>query len=194
MGLFDAFTSPIAPEELKQPAKWGTSNEDWDFTPEMAHYIEKLKLYENATKIGYQDGYWAPHDSLEGGTMTVGYGHKLGYYDNPEIEYSDEEVNDMLVEDVFNAYRSVFRKMKNSKYDWNSLTNEDKVILTELMYNTGNSKMLEKAMEYLGKGPDKKDYASLEELIKERGYKDPSGKFHALETRNQDIIESYIRR
>ena len=84
--------------------------------------------------------------------------------------------------------------MKNSKYDWTTLSDEDKIILTELYYNTGNSKLLEKALEYLGKGTDKKDYASLKELISGRGYEDPSGKFHKLEDRNQDIIESYIRR
>ena len=195
---FPGFTSlperTVGPEGLRQPEGWGTKNEEWDFTPEMANYIEKLKLYENAAKIGYKDGFWAPHDSLEGGTRTVGYGHKLGIYDDPEEIYSDVEIDSMLISDVFNAYRTVFRKMKNSKYDWTSLSDEDKVILTELQYNTGNSKMVEKAIEYLGSGEDKKDYASLIELIGKRGYKDPEGKFYPLEARNKDIIESYIRR
>jgi len=31
-------------------------------------------------------------------------------------------------------------------------------------------------------------------LIDSRGYEDTGGKFHKLEDRNQDIIESYIRR
>ena len=39
-------------EDLDQPAGWGTPNEDWDFTPEMANYIEKLKLFEK-TGIPY---------------------------------------------------------------------------------------------------------------------------------------------
>ena len=194
MGIFSTLTSPFDPHQIKRPAGWGTANEDWDFTPEMAGYIEKLKLYENAAKVGYDDGLWAVHDSLEGGTGTVGYGHKLSIHDDPSELYTDAEINSMLTSDVFNAYRTVFRKMKNSQYDWNSLSDEDKVILTELMYNTGNSKILEKAMEYLGKGADKKDYASLKELISERGYTDPSGQFHTLEARNTDIIESYIRR
>jgi len=197
MGLYSTFTSPMNPSEgLKQPAGWGTPHEDWDFTPEMAHYIEKLKLYENAAKVGFNQktGTWKPHESLEGGTKTVGYGHKLSLYDDPEKIYTSEEVDSMLVLDVFDAYRTVFRKMKNSKYDWNTLSNEDKIILTELYYNTGNSKLLTQAMEYLGMGEDKKDYSSLIETIRSRGYKDPTGRFHALEDRNEDIIQSYIRR
>ena len=187
---------PTESQGLGQPAGWGTKNEDWDFTPEMANYIEKLKIYENSIKKGYDPGTntWTPHESLEGGTKTVGYGHKLSIGDDPDMAYSSTEVDSMLTQDVFDAYRTVFRKMKNSKYDWNTLSDEDKIILTELYYNTGNSKLLEKAMEYLGKGADKKDYASLKELIDSRGYEDPSGKFHKLEDRNQDIIESYIRR
>ena len=184
------------PQGLRQPAGWGTKNEDWDFTPEMANYIEKLKVYENSIKRGYDRGTnaWTPHESLEGGTKTVGYGHKLSVDDDSDIAYSSAKVDSMLTQDVFDAYRTVFRKMKNSKYDWNTLSDEDKIILTELYYNTGNSKLLEKAIEYLGKGADKKDYASLKELIDSRGYEDPSGKFHKLEDRNKDIIESYIRR
>ena len=187
---------PTQTEGLNQPAGWGTANEDWDFTPEMANYIEKLKVYENARKIGYDETnkVWRPHESLEGGTKTVGYGHKLSEFDDQEGLYSSADVDSMLVLDVFNAYRSVFRKMKNSKFDWNSLTDEDKIVLTELMYNTGNSKMLEEALKYLGAGKDKKDYASLKELIRKRGYKDPEGKFHPLEERNTDIIQSYVRR
>jgi GH24 family phage-related lysozyme (muramidase) len=194
MGLFDIISKPLEPSQLEQPVGWGTSTEDWDYTLEMDNYIQKLKLYENARQIGYSDGSWTPHDSLEGGTRTVGYGHKLGPYDDPNRVYSEEEVDSMLVSDVFNAYRSLRRHFRNSKYDWNGLTDEDKVVLTELLYNTGNSKMLEKAMEYLGSGEDKKDYTSLKELISKRGYRDTEGKFHPLTNRNEDIIQSYLRR
>ena len=54
---------PTESEGLNQPAGWGTSNEDWDFTPEMANYIKKLKLYENATKIDNMTEYSS--DSVE---------------------------------------------------------------------------------------------------------------------------------
>ena len=184
------------PQDIKQPPGWGTPDDEWDFTPEMANYIDKLKIYENDMQIGYdpKTKTWKPHESLEGGTKTVGYGHKLGLYDDPNELYSETEVDSMLVLDVFNAYRSVFRRMKNSKHDWNSLSSEDKVILTELMYNTGNSRLLEKAIEYLGAGEDKKDYVSLKELIGSRGYRDKEGTFHPLKERNEDIIQSYIRR
>ena len=187
---------PTEPQGLGQPAGWGTDSEDWDFTPEMANYIEKLKIYENSLRKGYnpETNTWRAHESLEGGTKTVGYGHKLSRYDDPNEIYTSTEIDSMLTQDVFNAYRTVFRKMKNSKYDWTTLSDDDKIILTELYYSTGNSNLLEKAMEYLGKGADKKDYASLKELIDSRGYEDPDKKFHKLENRNKDIIESYIRR
>ena len=71
----------------------------------MAHYIEKLKVYENSIKRGYDPGTntWTPHESLEGGTKTVGYGHKLSIYDDPYEEYTSTEVDSMIVSDVFDS-------------------------------------------------------------------------------------------
>ena len=39
--------------------------------------VEKLKEFENSAGAGRKDGKWYSHESLEGGTHTIAYGHKL---------------------------------------------------------------------------------------------------------------------
>ena len=39
--------------------------------------VEKLKEFENSAGAGRKDGKWYGHESLEGGTQTIAYGHKL---------------------------------------------------------------------------------------------------------------------
>ena len=39
--------------------------------------VEKLKEFENSAGAGRKGGKWYGHESLEGGTQTIAYGHKL---------------------------------------------------------------------------------------------------------------------
>ena len=39
--------------------------------------VEKLKEFENSAGAGRRDNKWYGHESLEGGTQTIAYGHKL---------------------------------------------------------------------------------------------------------------------
>ena len=200
------------PTELqgrKVPASWGEGRDPaWKegWTLEMENYAEDLKLAENDRKAGYDEktGLWRSHPSLEGGFNTLGYGIKLTYDDSGDI-YTDNEINDMFYEKLFTNYLTVHNKYTSrskgkdsAEWDkgWNDLTNEEKIVLTELQYNTKSSKdgkpdldsILEKVMKALGEG----DHSTAKELILKRGYYDKKGKFHVLDKRNQEIITKYL--
>ena len=80
--------------------------------------------------------------------------------------------------------------------EWDDLTNEEKIVLTELQFNTKSSKdgkpdldsILEKVMKALGAG----DHSTAKELIRKRGYYDKKGTFHPLDRRNEEIINKYL--
>jgi hypothetical protein len=184
----------FGPSEDKRPAGWGGDNpEKWDYTLEMANYVERLRDYENEARTGRDKftGDWTPHDSPEGGTKTVGYGHKLSDTDDPDRQYTDAEVEKMFMSDLFNAYRTSYNKYSNRGHDWEQLSNEDKIILTELQFNTGGGgedSLMEQSMKALSG----KDYHELEAIVNKRGYKDENDNFTPLTTRNEGIIDTYI--
>ena len=40
-------------------------------------FLDVLKEVENGNKVGNTGNFWVPHDSAEGGSKTIGYGHKI---------------------------------------------------------------------------------------------------------------------
>ena len=185
-------------EEGGQVTGWGKG---WDLTDEMGDYIENLKIEEASGKPALKS-----YPSLEGGADTIGYGHKVKKGEEEKFlgGLRDEaHATEILREDVFNSYKESYNKFVNrlvdggsSKKDagakWNSLSNKDKIVLTELQFNTGNSEMMEEALSIYG--GDKKDKQSLlEGLISKRGYEDKEGNTKLLKERNQRIIDKFIR-
>ena len=197
------------PQEERVPASWGAGRDPaWKegWTLEMENYAEALKQAENDQKAGYdkETGLWKSHPSLEGGFNTLGYGIKLTYDDSGHT-YTDDEINEMFYEKLFINYLTAHNKYTSrskGKDDaqwakgWNDLTNEEKIVLTELQFNTKSSKdgkpdpnsILEKVMKALGEG----DHSTAKELIRKRGYYDKKGTFHTLEERNEEIILKYL--
>jgi GH24 family phage-related lysozyme (muramidase) len=45
--------------------------------PAIDDHAARVKEFENKPQVGFEGGVWKPHASLEGGTDTIGYGHKL---------------------------------------------------------------------------------------------------------------------
>ena len=84
----------FGPSEDQRPTGCGGDNpEKWDYSLEMANYVSRLKNYENEGQIGRDTtGVWTPHDSPEGGTKTVGYGHKLSEFEDPDEKFVIETV------------------------------------------------------------------------------------------------------
>jgi len=122
----------------------------------MASFKELLKEVENAKRTGFKNGAWFPHKSAEGGTRTVGYGHKLSKeeekgnyivlpngkvidFDNRGL--NDEEINTLLDADI-QKHKSVAATQWNNfqKTPFSSLSPIYQATLTEIAFNIGTLK------------------------------------------------------
>ncbi|NQZ74717.1 MAG: hypothetical protein HRT61_01185 [Ekhidna sp.] len=121
-------------------------------------FLRALQDAENGSKTGYdpQNG-WFPHRSLEGGTDTIGYGHKLSPSEDARdyVMISGEEVPfdeqnrigipDELIHQLFRE--DVERSMVTARNQWNvfysadiyfdGLASKYQCILTDLVFNIG---------------------------------------------------------
>jgi len=123
------------------------------FPHEWADFVDVIKEVENSIKLGYDntDKTWKPHPSLEGGTPTIAYGHKLLQRDidngdvlvkgvfEPLYGLSDDAANDLLIQDIKNAEARVFG-------EWNATTTDVlsgniplkyRAVLAALAFNIG---------------------------------------------------------
>lgn len=74
-----AMTSPVTGAgqaqqqgQVQQASTGGSIKGNWD-----DGFLQYVMRVENASKEGRKDGIWMPHGSPEGGTPTLGYGHKM---------------------------------------------------------------------------------------------------------------------
>lgn len=79
-----------------------------------------LKHYENSTNnpVGGFDksvGKWFPHKSIEGGTDTIAYGHKIVSGENFSNGLTDSEATQLLKKDI--SAKESFAKRKIENYD-----------------------------------------------------------------------------
>ena len=174
---------------------WGKG---WDLTNTMKKYITNLKVEESAGGAELE-----AYSSLEGGADTIGYGHKIKEGEDFGGGLRDEKhAEEVLRKDVFESYKQSYNKFSNrltegglSKKEadakWNSLSDKDKVVLTELQFNTGNSEMMEDALSIFGSEVENKN-SLLGALIAQRGYEDEQGNKVLLEQRNSRFINRYI--
>lgn len=110
--------------------------------------VEALKTWENSLESGKRNDKWFPHPSLEGGTDTIGYGHKLTPQEaetgmiqlgDRKVNYrnglSQEDVDAILEKDVAWA-----KKVAMSSLNKVGLAQEEGKVeaLTSLIYNVGS--------------------------------------------------------
>ena len=196
----------------EKPAEW--DSKELDYTDEMSAYIDELAILENSIKLGYNekldsvgdigplplgsndpsqgtvrvaDDKFYEYISLEGGSNTIGYGHKIKEGEDFSKGISIKEAKKLLIKDTLDAYRRAYNSYKN-KYnedDWNKLSDKAKVALTDLSFNIGNTKAYEKAFH-------DKDKKEVKRLIRLRGYTGAEGVINFLGPRNEQIIKDYI--
>jgi len=106
-----------------------------------------LKKFENEALVGFENGQWFAHESLEGGRPTIGWGHKVNKNEdrtgkikigNQLVEFKNgltpQQVNQLYKQDTANA-RAVARKsLEKGK---GSYTDNELQALTSLIYNIG---------------------------------------------------------
>jgi GH24 family phage-related lysozyme (muramidase) len=143
VGVRDPNRSPASEPESK-PVMMDESYlpENQDLSPEL---IERVKNYENSIKKGYnpETDTWIPHESIEGGERTVGFGDKLymGKY-GPDmtkkiLQYgmSSSQAEQALRENLLKAKRDAEAIM-----EMKGISNLDpiqKEALTEMVFQMG---------------------------------------------------------
>lgn len=98
-------------------------------------FIDYLKNVENSVKSGYKNGKWYPHKSVEGGSDTIAYGHKLKKGENFSSGLTDSEADDLLKKDMEIARQTIRREIK--KYGVSMLSPEKEEMLIDFSFNLG---------------------------------------------------------
>ena len=165
----------------------------------MEDFKNLIKQKENGGRKGFdsKSKTWKPHKSAEGGTDTIGWGHKLtaaeqagGYViiGEEKVPFAQltEDKNNILFEQDWARKSQDAAKFINEKGDWNSLTEPQKLVSTELFYNLGN-----KATQY--KNFRDKILTPNSNFIEEidRSYTDTKGKKRSLTERTDPIKAWY---
>lgn len=169
---------------------------------EMHQFLEALKKVENAPKIGYDISMdaWQPHASLEGGTDTIGYGHKLRpsehdkrkvmirglYHDFP---VADSAISELFLEDVEFFEKLVQEEWKENKpesaYSWMFMEPKYRAVLVNVAFNVGTTTAFKK----LYKAIETRDNESVRrEMV--TSYKNPQGHRIKLTKRAQIIADA----
>ena len=100
-------------------------------------FINYLKNVENGVKLGFKHGVWHPHKSVEGGTNTVAYGHKLRAGEDFSKGLTDEEATKLLIKDIIKSSETAKHVINNTYGDgtFESLPDKSKEILTDYAFN-----------------------------------------------------------
>lgn len=107
-----------------------------------AQYLEDLKFLENGIKSGYSNGFWKPHHSVEGGSDTIAYGHKLKKGEDFSKGITEAEATELLLKD-YKEHKVRAKKFVDNKYGsgtFDNMSPEQRVLLTDYEYNVGLSK------------------------------------------------------
>ena len=117
------------------------------FTPS---FIEGMKKMENAGKTGRdKSGSWFPHKSAEGGTRTIGYGHKLSIDEDergyvvvgdkniPHGKLTDAHIETLLADDM-NKHKAIARNQFEAHgHDYYSMSRREQDLFGALAFNIG---------------------------------------------------------
>lgn len=125
--------------------------------------VEQIKQFENSSKAGFKNDRWTPVPSLEGGTDTIAYGHKLTPEEvqsgiikigDTEVKYADglteEQAVTLFTQDGEWAKGIAEDSLNKSGLE---LTPNRVEALTSLIYNIGSGSWgKSKAKQYLESG------------------------------------------
>ena len=111
---------------------------------EVAAFTEKcmtdyIREVGNAGKTGFRDGKWYPHDSPEGGTQTIAYGHKITAADgNTYDDGITEEEAEALMKSDLEKERDVAKEYITKNHGakaWDCMTEKNQSAATEFAFN-----------------------------------------------------------
>ncbi len=146
-----------------------------------------IKEFENPNRVGRDPttGLWLPHPSIEGGTDTLGYGHKLTpseaktgklRLDGEVVDWrrglSDDQIDRLLAQDTAGARKAVEKLVRVP------LGPNEKEALVSLVYNIGAANFARsKALKALNRR-DRRTFAE-EAFDPQRGFVKAAGRIRA---------------
>jgi len=99
-------------------------------------FLEYIKGAENSVKSGYVDGHWYPHDSVEGGSQTIAYGHKIQKEEDFSQGLTEYEATSLLIRDIQIAENRAARLIKEKhSVEWSVLSEWKREIFIDFQFN-----------------------------------------------------------
>lgn len=97
-------------------------------------FIDYMKRVENAGRVGYdaKKRLWFPHKSVEGGSDTIAYGHKIQPGEDFSKGITDQQAVELLKKDIETAKSIVYKELKNRK-----LTPKQEEMFVDFVFNMG---------------------------------------------------------
>lgn len=150
------------------------------------HFIQEVKDAENLIKTGWRNNKFYPYTSPEGGTNTIGYGHKLTQSEVKSGKFrsglTESEATALLLKDLRVAEDRLRRHLKekfNVNYD--RLYLNQKQILLDFAFNIGN--VAAKFPKFTRHVLEKNKAGMLKEY--QRKYRDKKGVWRPIQDRNE---------
>jgi len=110
-------------------------------------FIDALKSVENSVRAGWdkKKSLWFPHKSVEGGSPTIAYGHKVLNVQELEVfnkGITEDQALKLLETDMQIAYDNAQRDWDKQFPDntWGFLSEKYQGVLVNIAYNTGSLK------------------------------------------------------
>lgn len=105
----------------------------------LKEYIKFLCKEENSIMKGYSNGRFYPYSSLEGGSDTIAYGHKLNSIEEDNntftVGITDKEAIKLLKNDIEVHYDMASKRYERMGYEWEAISYKDQLALTDIEFN-----------------------------------------------------------
>ena len=108
-------------------------------------FMDYIKKVENQGKVGYntEKKLWFPHKSFEGGSDTIGYGHKIQNGEDFSKGITDAQAESLLKTDLAKAKQQVYKEIGGVK-----LTPQQEEMFVDFVFNMGTLKKFPKFTEF----------------------------------------------
>jgi GH24 family phage-related lysozyme (muramidase) len=108
-------------------------------------FADYLKYVENGNKVGYDKNkkLWFPHKSVEGGSDTIAYGHKIQSGEDFSAGITDTQAEDLFKKDIEKAKSQINKELKGTK-----LTPKQEEMFIDFVFNMGTLKKFPKFTEF----------------------------------------------
>ena len=104
-------------------------------------FVDYIKSVENAARVGFdkQKKLWFPHKSVEGGSDTIGYGHKIQSGEDFSNGITDSQADSLLKKDLEKAKKQVEKEVGT-----NRLSKKQMEMFVDFVFNMGTLKKFPK--------------------------------------------------